>query len=302
LSTSAGVQLWNLDNIPSGNNSLLGLNNIWTGTNTWNAAAIFNSSVTFNTGFTSSGPNNLSGGGILDGTFTGTPTFAGTPNFTGGFTATTGTFSGQIISTLVTGTPPLVVASTTQVPNLDASLLEGCSWESPCPLGVTTPNTGAFSSLKTVNFSLGTGTTQTGIVGTDVNLLSAGTVLGSAGSTLCTDANLGATTAGCGIGASKIQAVTYCPSGCTATGTPCTTTNSSFDTCDNSVPWPVAFADNNYSVVCNGVGPVDGANPTTGRVAFQIASQSTLSVTFRTVTLGATTVRWTQINCTGSHP
>src|SRR5262249_18596795 len=81
LQTSGGVTLWSEDNITSANNTLLGLNNIWTGTNTWQNSSTFNSSVTFNSGYTSSGPNNMSGGGILDGTYTGTPVFSGTPSF-----------------------------------------------------------------------------------------------------------------------------------------------------------------------------------------------------------------------------
>ena len=302
LSTSLGVQLWSEDNISSANNTLLGLNNIWTGTNTWNNTSTFNGAVTFNSGFTSSGPNNLNGGGALNGTYTGSPTFAGTPNFSGGFTATTGTFSGQIISTLITGTAPLVVASTTQVNNLNAGLLNGCTWVVPCSIGVTVPNSAIFTTLLANSFTLNGGTPQVATQGTDAHLMTAGTIAGGAGTSVCLDANSGLTTSGCSIGASKVQAITYCPGGCIVTGTPCTTTNSSFDTCDNTISWAVAFADNNYSVTCNGVTPVNGSNPTTGRVNLQIASQSTISVTVRTVTLGAAAVHWTQINCTGIHP
>jgi hypothetical protein len=302
LTNSSGVQIWSEDNIPGSTNSLLGLNNIWTGQNTWNSTATFNSSVTFNSGFTSSGPNNMSGGGILNGTWTGTPTFAGTPNFTNGFVSTTGSFSGPITSTVATGTSPFNISSTTQVPNLNASLLQGCTWASPCPIGGTVPNTAIFTSLKATNFTLGVGIPLTGVQGSDVNIMTSGTVTGTAGTGVCLDANLGLTTTGCGIGASKIQAVTYCASGCVVTGTPCTTTGSSFDTCDNNILWPASFADANYSATCNGVGPVDGSNPTTGRVNLQVVSQNTLSVNVRTVTLGSSSVKWTQINCTGVHP
>ena len=123
---ATGFQIWSEDGITVGFASLLNSNNTWTGTNTFNGSTIFNGAVTFNVGFTSNGPSNLTAGGSLAGTFTGNPTFSGTPNFTGGFLATTGTFSGQIISTLATGTPPFVIASTTEVPNLNVNLLEGC--------------------------------------------------------------------------------------------------------------------------------------------------------------------------------
>ena len=302
LQTSLGVTLWSEDNISSANNTLLGLNNIWTGTNTWNNTATFNSSVSFNSGFTSSGPNNMSGGGILDGTFTGTPVFSGVPSFSNGFSSTTGTFSGQITSTLATGTAPFVIASTTQVANLNAGLLNGCTWAVPCPLGSTTPNTASITTLLANSFTLAGGTPQVATQGSDNHLMTSGTVSGAAGTNVCLDANGGLTTSSCGIGASKIQAATYCAGGCTVTGTPCTTGSSSFDTCDNSISWPVAFADANYSVTCTGVTAVDGSNPTTGRVNLQIASQSTISVTVRTVTLGASAVHWTQFNCTGVHP
>ncbi len=141
LTLPNGVQLWSIDNITSSELSLLASNNVWTGTNTYNAAVVFNSSATFNAGLTSTGPTILSGGGSIAGTFTGSPTFSGVPNFSGGFTATTGTFSGQIISTLITGTAPFVVASTTQVANLNVSQLEGFTWEVPGTIGSTTPNT-----------------------------------------------------------------------------------------------------------------------------------------------------------------
>ena len=44
---------------------------------------------------------------------------------TGGLTGTTGSFSGQITSTVATGTAPLVIASTTLVSNLNAQYLNG---------------------------------------------------------------------------------------------------------------------------------------------------------------------------------
>ncbi len=55
----------------------------------------------------------------------------------------------QITSTLATGTAPLVVASTTNVANLNASSLGGATFAAPGPIGSGTPDTGVFSSITT---------------------------------------------------------------------------------------------------------------------------------------------------------
>lgn len=57
--------------------------------------------------------------------------------------------SGQLTSTLATGTAPLVVASTTNVANLNASSLNGANFASPGPIGSTVASTGAFTTLGT---------------------------------------------------------------------------------------------------------------------------------------------------------
>jgi hypothetical protein len=62
--------------------------------------------------------------------------------------------SGQITSTEATGTAPFVVASTTQVANLNASQLIGATWASPGAIGITTPNTGAFSTLAALSATI----------------------------------------------------------------------------------------------------------------------------------------------------
>jgi len=94
----------------------------------------------------------------------------------------------QLISTVATGTAPIVVTSITQVANLNVSLLEGQNWENPGMIGSNTPNTGAFTT-----FRLNGGTIQTAMQGTDAHLQTAGTVANSA-PTVCIDANGGITT------------------------------------------------------------------------------------------------------------
>lgn len=86
-----------------------------------------------------------------------------------GLTATTGAFttisaSGQITSTVSTGSAPLVVASTTVVGNLNVSALLGATWAAPGTIGSGTPSTGAFTTVTTSvagsssSLSLGIGT------------------------------------------------------------------------------------------------------------------------------------------------
>jgi hypothetical protein len=59
----------------------------------------------------------------------------------------TTTHTGQIKSTLATGTAPFVVASTTNVANLNASSLSGATFATPGAIGSGTASTGAFTTL-----------------------------------------------------------------------------------------------------------------------------------------------------------
>jgi len=60
---------------------------------------------------------------------------------------TTLSASGQITSTIATGTSPFSIASTTVVPNLNVSQLLGGTWAIPGAIGSTTPNTGRFTTV-----------------------------------------------------------------------------------------------------------------------------------------------------------
>jgi len=57
-------------------------------------------------------------------------------------------WDGPLQTTVSTGTAPLVVASTTQVANLNASSLGGATFAAPGAIGSTTPGTAAFSTLS----------------------------------------------------------------------------------------------------------------------------------------------------------
>lgn len=63
----------------------------------------------------------------------------------------------QFTSTLATGTAPFVVASTTAVANLNASLLLGSTWASPGTIGSTTPSTGKFTSVTNTGLTVSGG-------------------------------------------------------------------------------------------------------------------------------------------------
>lgn len=78
-STPNTTQLYSQDSItPPSSNSLLPLNNTWTGTNTYSAAVTMNGAL------------NVNAGGTLAGTFTGTPTFSGAVTLSGGPTLSGG--------------------------------------------------------------------------------------------------------------------------------------------------------------------------------------------------------------------
>jgi hypothetical protein len=72
---------------------------------------------------------------------------------------TTLSATGAITSTLATGNPPLVVASTTKVTNLNVDQLDGADWAAPAAIGSGTPAAGAFTTLSASSTVSGTGFT-----------------------------------------------------------------------------------------------------------------------------------------------
>ncbi len=79
-----------------------------------------------------------------------------TPNIGAG-TGTSLSVSGQLTSTVATGTAPLVVSSTTQVANLNAATLGGATFAVPGAIGGGTPAAGAFTTLAASSTVSGTG-------------------------------------------------------------------------------------------------------------------------------------------------
>ena len=86
---------------------------------------------------------------------TTSPTFT-TPNI-GTASGASLTVTGQLTSTVAIGTAPLVVTSTTNVPNLNATTLSGATFAAPGPVGSTTASTGAFTTLSASSTVSGTG-------------------------------------------------------------------------------------------------------------------------------------------------
>ncbi len=90
----------------------------------------------------------------------------------------------QLVSNIATGTPPLVVTSTTNVPNLNASSLSGATFAAPGAIGGTTPGTGAFTTLSATGVVTLSNATDATSVGTGALVVSAGGI-SSAGQIRC---------------------------------------------------------------------------------------------------------------------
>lgn len=77
----------------------------------------------------------------------------------------TGSFTGQVTSTLATGTAPFSIASTTNVPNLNASSLSGATFAAPGAIGGGTPSSGTFTTVSaSTSATVGSGTAITKVV------------------------------------------------------------------------------------------------------------------------------------------
>lgn len=295
--TSLGPLIWSIDGINPSANSILVSNNTWTGTNTFEAATVFDGPVTFNAGFTSNGPSDLTAGGSVAGTFTGSAVFSGSLAFNT-ITVQDATFVDPWVSTVGTGFAPFIVNSTTEVANLNSNFLEGCDWASPCPIGTTTPNTAIFTTLRAnTSFILNGSATLTGIQGSDVHLMTAGTIAGGAGSNVCLDANSGLTTSGCASGFSQIQSAKI--------ASPCTPGSaSSYDACDSTLTWPAAFADTNYFASCSALGTgynVGSAGSNNSNFLYiRSKATTTMSITIQNGRGAADAP--TEVDCVGVHP
>ena len=168
VANSSNVQQWCVDQVTTGANLLI-LTNLWTNPQTWQTFGTFSAGLSVAGGLTTDtlatsggigvggAPASLSGG--INGNAGWALAVANTAlvTFTSGNVAVNGAISiaGPILSNFNSG-PPFVVASSTQVANLNASLLEGQTFESPNPIGSTAANSGVFTSMTVQNLIGGT--------------------------------------------------------------------------------------------------------------------------------------------------
>jgi len=161
----------------------------------------------------------------------------------------------------------------------------------------TTGSSGAvvLANTPTISSPVFNGTpTGSALQGTDTKLLTAGTFAGGAGKAICTSGNGGATTSGCG--ASIIQTVKK------VTG--CSTGGGSNSACQDTLTWPVAFADTGYVVTCQGqtTAQFTGQSTTNMAAGLVIDSYTTTTVTTTTETFRSLSAQFSEIHCIGIHP
>jgi hypothetical protein len=262
-------------------------NNAWTGNETHSGTETFNGSVV------------ITGGGSLSGTFSGNPAFSGIPAFNGttpfsvanpvvvanlnaallngatfaapgpiGSTTpstsafTTMSATGQITSTLAIGTPPFLITSTTNVPNLNVRNINGVDYPATAPAHsvpvATTANTTATYKVipdcpGSISFSQST------------NSFSCSTT--------------------------QIATATK------TTG--CITAVSPASICSDTLTWSTAFADTSYIAVCSGTNVPQGVP---GVNAVQNLTTTTVDVVTTNINQGNVSGQYAKISCIGVHP
>lgn len=128
---------------------------------------------------------NLNASSLGGATFSAPGAIGGVTPAAAAFTTVSAT--GQITSTLANGTAPLVVASSTNVANLNASSLGGATFAAPGAIGGGTPSTGAFTSVSSTGASPQMTLTGASGIGVQENV----TAVGAAGATIALSAGSG---------------------------------------------------------------------------------------------------------------
>lgn len=197
-------------------NSTAGTTLALTGGTTWSMSTAGTLTTTGN--ISTTGTGTITSAGAFSG-----PTSTNTIN---GLIINTGALSGistinmsnQLTSTLATGTAPFVVASTTNVANLNASSLNGATFASPGPIGSTTASTGKFTTLTS------TGVTDLANAGaSNVTIATTGTgnvTVGNSTGTfaLTSSGGLNVTTGGALTGVASIDTITHSATAITFAG------------------------------------------------------------------------------------
>lgn len=186
-----------------------------------------------------------------------------TPN-SGAFTTISA--SGVITSTVLTGTSPFTLSSTTVVPNLNASLLLGGTWAIPGTIGSGTPNTGAFTTISAsgvITSTVATGTAPFSVSSTTpVPNLSIGGNAGTAttatsAATVTTTVASGAvgTTQAVNDNSTKIATTAYADTRNPTIGTPTATTTGTSVTVTGIPTWAKRIVITFKGVGTNGTSP-----------------------------------------------
>lgn len=285
VNCALGTQIWSQDNVNSP--VFLGANNAWTGNQTHAGTETFN------------GLTNLLGGGFLAGNFGGSPIFTGTPAFN--------------------GVPAFSVANTTQITNLNAALLNGCTWAAPCAIGTGTPNTAIVTTISAtgqITSTLAIGSPPFAITSTtNVPNLNVRNING-------VDYPATAPAHSVPVATAANTTVTYkvvpnCPGslsynqstdtfGCSTTQiatasktTGCATANPPGSICTDTLTWSTAFADTAYFAVCSGTNVPQGVP---GVNAVQGQTTTTVDVVTTNINQGNVSGQYAKINCIGVHP
>jgi hypothetical protein len=120
--------------------------------------------------------------------------------------------NGIIKSTVTTGTAPFVVASSTNIPNLNASSLNGATFASPGIIGGTSASSATFTGVTINGASVNTSISPTGTGTVTINPAGAISITGSSTLTLGTS-NQTTTMAGNITATTSNQTVTLSPTG-----------------------------------------------------------------------------------------
>lgn len=102
----------------------------------------------------------------------------------------------------------------------------------------------------------------------------------------------------------KLQAFSFCASGCTKTGTPCSTGAGGYNTCTNVITWASAFAATSYVASCTGFNPQNTHGSPALDAELFVTAQTTTTVTVMSINVvgEGNGVNFARINCIGIAP
>jgi len=102
----------------------------------------------------------------------------------------------------------------------------------------------------------------------------------------------------------KQQAFSFCPSGCTKVGTPCSAGSGGYNSCTNVITWGSAFASTSYVASCTGFNPLNTHGSPALDAELFVTAQTTTTVTVTSVNVvgEGNGINFARINCIGVAP